>query len=68
MISYFLNGLEDKLTETTKLQSVFMKAATSLASIVPFQVPVSAVKVVHQHQEVRRRPQMEVLSHFSCHS
>ena len=54
MLFYFQKGLKvDGLLETPQLRTAFTKAAISLASSKPFQVPISAIKVVHQHQEVK---------------
>ncbi|MCO5573838.1 hypothetical protein L7F22_027613 [Adiantum nelumboides] len=52
LLSYFQRSLIDKYMLTSRLSSLFEKAACALACCKPFQVPISAINVVQQHFQV----------------
>lgn len=52
LVSYFQKDIMDKLMPTSRLSALFESAATALACLNPFQVPISAIKIIHQHFKV----------------
>ncbi|KAI5055660.1 hypothetical protein GOP47_0029181 [Adiantum capillus-veneris] len=52
LLSYFQRSIIDKFMPTSRLSSLFEKAASELACCKPFQVPIAAINVVQQHFQV----------------